>query len=204
MARRIFCCVLLLFVASAHGASDAISRFAQLRGEAKEAREKGDRTVLLHVVLDLAQFLHHSGPSEEQLALTYSETGDAKRALKALRDFVRMGQSDDGLMAAPQLRMLHPSPEFRQLMKQMQLNKSPVQHAVGLTELNDPNLVPEDIDYDAETGTFLVASVLEKKIIRVGSDSTQKDFATAPDGWRLCWRSKLMCAIDLCGQQRSR
>jgi hypothetical protein len=183
MVKRLLCCVLLALGALGQGAPDAATRFAQLRRDAKDAREKKDQKALLAVMLEMAQLLRYSGPSAERLALTYGEMGDQKQALQALGDFVAMGQSDDDLMAAPQLQSLKGAPEFERLAKQMEGNRSPVQRGVAVTDFQDPNLVPEDIDYDPQTRSFLVTSVLEKKIVRISLDGTQKDFAVAPDGW---------------------
>src|SRR5262249_5611815 len=96
--------------------------------------------------------------------------GDSEKALQALRDFVAMGQADEDLSIAPQLATLRTRPEFKEILKQMDLNRALIQKAESVVELRDPQLVPEDIDYDPATKTFLVTSVLEKKIIRISPD----------------------------------
>ena len=49
--------------------------------------------------------------------------------------------------------------------------------------LSDPGLVAEDIDYDAESKSFLITSVLEKKIVRVSRSGATTGFAVSPSGW---------------------
>lgn len=50
-------------------------------------------------------------------------------------------------------------------------------------EMLDAGLVPEDIDYDSRSRSFLVMSILERKIIRIRPDGSVVDFAVSPDGW---------------------
>ena len=90
-----------------------------------------------------AQFLHYSGPATEQLALTYGDIGDSEKALQALRDLVAMGQADENLSVAPQLVTLRSRPELKEILKQMDLNKRPIQTAVSVVELHDSQLVPK-------------------------------------------------------------
>jgi hypothetical protein len=47
----------------------------------------------------------------------------------------------------------------------------------------DPGLLTEDIDFDLSTRTFLITSVLERKIVRAGLDGRVTEFAESPDGW---------------------
>ncbi|MGC1296627.1 MAG: hypothetical protein WA869_16445, partial [Alloacidobacterium sp.] len=56
-------------------------------------------------------------------------------------------------------------------------------HAETAFVLTDANLLAEDIDYDPRTKSFLMTSVLEKKIVRVGPDGKVKDFAESPSRW---------------------
>ncbi|HVH72065.1 MAG TPA: hypothetical protein VNB49_13255 [Candidatus Dormibacteraeota bacterium] len=147
------------------------------------AREKNDQKAFLAAMLDLAELLNYSAPSAKRLALAYAELGDQEHAIQSLRDFVTMGESDDTLVIASQFSSLKSVPQFAQLLKQMELNKSPIKRAVTIAEFRDPGLLPEDIDYDEQSKSFLVTSVLEKKIIRIGTDGSQTDFTMSPDGW---------------------
>ena len=183
MMRRWLGCILLIAGALGQTAPDAASRFAQLQGSARDAREKRDKKGLLAIMLEMAQLLHYSGPSAERLALAYADLGDKKQTLQALRDFVVMGGSDDALIAAHQFDGLRSLPEFEELVKRMGLSRTPIQRAVAVAEMRDAKLIPEDIDYDPRTKRFLVTSVLGKKIVRIGLDGEQQDFAVAPDGW---------------------
>lgn len=183
MVKRLLCCMLAASGAFAQSAPSAGEQFAKLLKQAKEARQAKDEIALLATSLELARLLQYSGPATEQLALAYAETGDQERALQELREFIAMGQCDDQLTTRPQFDRLRSSPEFKELVKEMEANKVPAEQAIQVAKFQDANLVPEDIDYDAQSKSFLVTSVLEKKIVRIGLDSTERDFAEAPDGW---------------------
>src|SRR5262245_8320381 len=101
MMKRLLSTALSLIAALTLADSDAPSRLARLRSEARRARQSKDGKALLAVELDAAEFFHYSAPATEQLALTYGEMGEQEQALRALHDFVAMGQADDDLAAAP-------------------------------------------------------------------------------------------------------
>jgi hypothetical protein len=82
-------------------APDASSRLAQLRIDAKQARERKDQKALLDVELNAAQFLHYSGPATEQLALTYGDIGDSERTY---RPFVTWSQWGKPMKTCPSPR----------------------------------------------------------------------------------------------------
>ena len=76
MTQRLLSCVLSVIAALGVSVPDASSRLAQLRTDAKQARERKDQKALLDAELKAAQLLHYSGPAIEQLALTYGDMGD--------------------------------------------------------------------------------------------------------------------------------
>ena len=54
----------------------------------------------------MAELVHHSGPSMEDLGLAYARTGEKEHALEMLRDFVAMGQVDVRLATRPEISNL--------------------------------------------------------------------------------------------------
>ena len=173
MNKQLLNCFLAAVVVVCAG-SDAPTRFAELRKKVEEARESKDQKRLLAAEIEVAEFFHYSAPATEQLALTFSEIGDQVRALQAVHDFVAMGQADDNLPAARPFAAWKDQPEFKELMHQMDLNKTPIHQADPLVEFKDPGLIPEDIDYDPSTESFLVTSVLGKKIVRISLDGRER------------------------------
>jgi len=184
MIRAFLLCLLLTTgTLAARGGANASARFARLQQEIRLARRDGKRTEVLSKSLELAQFLHHSGPSTEQVALAYAALGTHAQALAWLREFAAMGQSDDELASRSQFASIKTLPEFRNILATMHKSDSPIDRATAVIGFHDAGLLPEDIDYDAATRSFLVTSVLEKKIVRLGLNGTQRDFAGSPDGW---------------------
>lgn len=183
MMRRIVGCVLLVTGALAQTVPDAPTRFAQLLQELKAARQAKNEKGVLSASLALADLLHGSAPSVEQLAMVSAELGDRKRALHYLDEFVAMGQSDDRLAARPQFKSLQSLPEFKRIVANMRMNEAPIERASVVARFREANLLPEDLDYDPRSDTFYVTSVLEKKIVRIRMRGRQEDFAKAPDGW---------------------
>jgi sugar lactone lactonase YvrE len=181
--QHILCCSLLILTSLGQDTNDAAMRFAQLRKDATEARSKHDSAALLKTVRAMAELLNDSGPSEERLAFAYAAKGDSLHAMEALRAFASMGQADDDLLSAPELSKIRTLPEFQNIAKQMETNKSPVGTGVTLMQLDDPGLLVEDIDYDPQSHDFYVTSVLKKKIVRVAARGRQQDFGASPEGW---------------------
>jgi hypothetical protein len=183
MVRRIACVALLLGTAFAQGTPDASAQFQQLLGQLKNARQAKNEPDLLSASLALAKLLHDSGPSTEQVAMVYAQMGDREHALQYLREFVAMGQSDDKLASRPQFKSVQSLPQFKEILAEMHANETPIERASRVAEFRDANLLPEDIDYDPNSKSFYVTSVLEKKIVRVDAHGAQTDFAKAPDAW---------------------
>jgi hypothetical protein len=111
--------------------------------------------------------------------------GDNEHAVAALNEFADMGQADDTLLAGKDKAFvaLHDLPEYRSILERFRQNKTAVARSELAFKLADAGLVPEDIDFDPRSKTFLITSVLEKKIIRVTSSGQSSAFASSPSGW---------------------
>lgn len=181
--KRVMLFTLLAVALAAQTGTDPATRLAQLRKQANDARNNHDNPALLATMIQMAQLLHYSGPSEERLALAYAAVGDKSNALQAVREFVNMQQADEDFLASPQLAALKDNAEFQRLRQQMKLNEAAIQNSIAAATIRDSGLVAEDIAYDPTAKTFYVTSVLKKKIVRVRADGSVDDFAAAPDGW---------------------
>lgn len=177
------CMLLMVCTATAHDNAEATSTFAQLQEQLKVAHHDGNAVAVLSESLKLADFVHYSGPATEQVAMAYAALDEQAQTLDWLRDFTAMGQSDDELASAPPFANRKPSPAFQRVLAAMRENETPVEHASTAIKLHDAGLLPEDIDYDTSTKSFLLTSVLKGKIIRLGLDGNLKEFAQSPDGW---------------------
>jgi len=121
----------------------------------------------------------------EASAQAYLAAGDTIQALAALGRYAEMGQADDEMLSGKDSNFLalRGLPQYEPILKRMAMNKT----AIGLAEpavmLSDQGILPEDIDYDPSAKSFLVTSVLEKKIIRINLDGKAMDFASSPSHW---------------------
>lgn len=60
---------------------------------------------------------------------------------------------------------LRGSAQFAAVLRQVEQNRKPVSHAVAVATLPEPDLLPEDITYDAKTQRFLISSIAGCKIL---------------------------------------
>jgi hypothetical protein len=163
----------------------AIEQFKSLREKANAARKSGDKPARLAAVLELQKLLNDSPDVVEAAAKAYSEVGDTEHALASLMAFAEQGQVDESLLSGGNstFSALEKSPRYQSILNRFKENKSPIGLGESVSTLSDPGLLAEDIVYDAGSRTFLITSVLEKKIVRVDPDGKVQDFAASPSHW---------------------
>jgi hypothetical protein len=166
---------------------NARDELATLRQQAHAAREAGDHAGYLRLALEVRTLLNDYPSAILSVARAYMEAGERDKALDALTRFGDMGQMDDAMIDGSNKTFvpLADSPRYKTLLAKFASNKNPVSTAATAFSLSDPGLVAEDIDYDPLAKSFLITSVLEKKIIQVDGTSTAKDFAFSPSHWPL-------------------
>jgi len=166
-------------------AQTAIEQLQDLRKQAHAAIAAGDQKKRVELVLEIQKLVHNSPASLETLAQAYAAAGDNDKAIAALDQFADMGQSDDEMLQGKDktFSQLHALPAYQVVLKKFAENEKSVSQAETAFVLSDANLLAEDIDYDPRTKSFLITSVLEKKIVRVTQDGKTADFAKSPSGW---------------------
>jgi hypothetical protein len=176
---------LLLWSAGAQSAPTAAEELAQLRKQGHEARTAGDHRGYLEAAIKVRSLLNDSPGAIESTALGYAELNDKDHALAALYEFASMGQADDALLSGNDKAFvaLHDLPGYKSILEKFRENKTAIARSEKAFPLADPGLIPEDIDFDPQSKSFLVTSVLEKKIIRITSSGQISAFASSPSGW---------------------
>ena len=176
---------LLLWSVSAQSAPTAVEELAQLQKQAHAARVAGDQRGYLDAAIKVRRLLNDAPDAIEATAIGYAAAGDNEHALAALNEFAAMGQVDDMLLAGKDKLFvaLHDLPEYKSILEHFRQNKTAVTRSELVLTLADVGVVPEDIDFDPRTKTFLITSVLEKKIVRVASSGQISTFASSPSGW---------------------
>jgi sugar lactone lactonase YvrE len=175
----------ILLGALSSSSPTALDQFTKLQQQAHAARVAGDKHARLQVVLKMQELLNGAPDAVEAAAHAYAEAGDAQGALSALKEFADEGQVDEQLLDGKDhtFAMLENLPEYKSILERFERNKRAISLAEPAFTLTDPGLVAEDIAYDARSKTFLITSVLEKKILRVTIDGRATEFAQSPSHW---------------------
>jgi hypothetical protein len=163
----------------------APEEFAALQKEAETAGKAGDMPRRLRAAIKMQRLLHDAPDAVEFTAQAYWATADTQNTLKMLRLFADLGQTDTGVLKGSVKRFseLRKLPEFQSILGRFAENQTAVSLAKQAFTLHDAGVLPEDIDYDPQTGSFLITSVLQKKIIRLYGDGREVDFAKSTAGW---------------------
>jgi hypothetical protein len=183
MIRMISIAAILLFASDS--VTNARDELAALRKQAHAAREAGDHSGYLQGTLKVRTLLNNYPSAILSVARAYMEAGDSEKALDALTEFADMGQMDDGMIDGSNKTFapLADSPRYKAVLEKFAQNKMPASTAETAFSLSDPGLVAEDIDFDPASKSFLITSVLEKKIVRVSESGAATDFAQSPSHW---------------------
>ena len=184
MIRRLESALVILALVS-QSSPTARDQLADLRRQAHEARQAGDRRGYLRAALKVRSLLNDAPDAIESVAHAYVEAGDTTRALDSLTRFADMGQVDESLIDGTNktFAALTDSRRYKAILEHFALNKAAVSHAELAFTLADPGIVAEDIDYDPQSKTYLITSVLENKIIRASVSGASADFAQSPSHW---------------------
>lgn len=175
---------LLIPLLAATGPS-AVFEFDHLVKQAQTANKRGDTGAHLRAVLKLEGFLHHSPDSVESAALAYAEAGNEPQALESLAEFAAMGTTDEAILQdrAKAWARFKGDSRYLAILEQIRANAVPVTKAQVAMVLADTRLLPEDVDYDPASGSFLITSVLENKVVRVNQAGQVSNFASSPSRW---------------------
>ena len=175
----------LLAAASFVSAQTAVEKYKAILDQAQSARKSGDVKARLAAITRLEELVNRSPRSVLSAAAVLAISGDEHGALDSLQEFADMGQADDLLVDGkrPEFASLAANPRYVAILDQIKRNEAPVKRAENAVEINDSGLLPEDIDFDSKTKSFLVTSVLERKIVRVAMSGEITKFADSPSHW---------------------
>lgn len=159
--------------------------FGALQKEAQIAGKAGDPPGRLRAAIKIQRLLHDAPDAVEYTAQAYWANGDTPNALNLLRLFAGLGQTDAGLLKGDTTLFpdLGKQPQYQAILERFAANQTAVCRAEPAFTLRDQPILPEDIDYDPQTRSFLLTSVLQKKIIRLYEDGHEADFSKSPSGW---------------------
>jgi hypothetical protein len=144
--------------------ADSEARWITLNRTARQAAESKDYPRLRDTLAALQPLLPGNARILYKLAATDAHLGHATQALAELADLTAAGLVYD-FNADEDFASLRTSPKFADVLRQIEVNRKPVAHAVAMQRLTEPDLLPEDLGYDPRTRRFLVASITQSKIV---------------------------------------
>jgi hypothetical protein len=154
-----------------------------IQSRARAAHDAGDFKAYRAEVERLFDLL--SGHPETVVAMAKAEAllGHAAAALDWLHAYAAMGLTH-GFGAEPDLASLQQAAGFTAIQARLEANRRPVSSSEPAFKLADPDLLAEDIAYEAGARRFFISSVREAKIVAVDTGSgAARDFVpTGRDG----------------------
>jgi hypothetical protein len=175
----------LVTVSISARADTAIADFQAIQTKLQTARANHHWSGSEASAKNLVELLNGAPDSILELARAKVHTGDFTGAFDDLEKFVRMGQSTDLLNGSSEFAPLRKQTEFARVQDGMAKNRVAISLSRTVLHLSDPALLPEDLDYDANTKRFFITTVRGKKIISADFDGTIREFAKAVDDWPL-------------------
>jgi hypothetical protein len=155
----------------------AVEQFQQFQQNLKRDKSQEDWQTYLQDARRLKLFLNGSPTSRLEVARAQLQLGHPGQASVEIRQFLAMGQAHD-ILQSPLFAPLKSTVE-----EPMKSNRSAVSVATPAWYIWDPQLLPEDIDYDPRSKRFFVTSVLQDRVVVLDERGKQTVFAEAPDHW---------------------
>ena len=165
------------------GKPTAIERLQTIQEGLRRAHTAKDSAAYLRDAVTLSDFLNGSPKSILQLMLAQLLAGKDDEALQSFGQFICMGQSNEGILESKQFDALRALPQYSALRMKMTVNDESRSVATKMFALNNAGLLPEDIDFDADSGLFYITSVLKMEIVAADRTGKTRVFAQGPDRW---------------------
>jgi sugar lactone lactonase YvrE len=166
----------LLALAFALFAADPEPRWVTLNHAARQAIQAKDYAKLRDALRELQPLMPGNPRVVYNLAASNAKLGDAKAALAGLKNLAAMGLVYD-FAKDDDFASIRKSSEFATAAQRSAGNKKPVAQSSLAFALDERDLIPEDIAYDAKTRRFLISSVRKAKIITAdGKTFAQTDW----------------------------
>lgn len=115
------------------------------------------------------------------LAIAYTVNGKTSEAIENLNKLAEMKlvfqiEKDDDFTS------LKDNADFQAVVKKFEANAQPTNNAQSAFTTKEKGLVTESVAYDAKTQNFYLASVAQRKILRIGKDGKTTIFADQSAG----------------------
>lgn len=131
---------------------------------ANTALRAGNFNQLRAALLEMKPLMPGNARNAYLLAVAEARLGNTAAALTALRQWADMGVVVD-LKGDPNFASLRSLPAFGESLRQVEDNQRPVSRSGLEFTLAEPDLIPEDLAWDAQTKRFFISSVRQAKIV---------------------------------------
>jgi hypothetical protein len=164
-------------IGSTNGQSPAVETFQKLQQNLVRDKAQRNWNACLRDAEELKSFLNGSPRARLEVARAQLQLGHRAQALTETNRFLAMGQTNDILKSS----LFEPLRTV--IEKQVTNNQSAISRAAPALQVADPELLPEDIDYDPTSKRFFVTSILKFKVVVLNETGSLQNFAASPDRW---------------------
>ena len=141
------------------------------------AYKNGDYQTFLHSMQQINKQIPQHPGTRYNIACGFALTGQIDSAFSILQRF-----ADQGLYfntaADSDLAALWNHPDNQSLQNKMNLHLQAVGKGITAFEINEPDLFPEGIAFDAKSQSFFISSIHKRKVVRRDADGRVSDFIT--------------------------
>jgi uncharacterized protein YciI len=165
----------LIAAAQQKSAEDLITKH---RKAARQALAAKDYVTYRQQLLALGPLVNNQAEITYALAAADALLGQPAQAMAELNEFAATGLVHD-VSHDPRFSSLQSLAAFSDVVRRLQENGRPISHGKIVFTLSDPDLIAEDIAYDAVSQTFFVSSVHKRKIVAIRPDGSITDFVSS-------------------------
>jgi hypothetical protein len=169
--------ILLVMSLLAH-AESWVTQYPKARASAEAACGAHDLPACQHALLDLESLVDGRVDIEYRLARVEAELGLKDSALHRLESYARSGLDLGNPAEEPVFATLNEREALHHIADLYREGLVAQTAHVRVATLVDPDLVTEDIVCERESGSFLLSSVRERKILGVKAPARVHDFVT--------------------------
>ncbi len=175
---RVASLAILLVVSFPAHAETWVTQYPKARASAEAACGAHDLAACQHALLDLERLVDGRVDIEYRLARVEAELGLKDSALRRLEFYARSGLDLGNPAEEPVFVALNARDTLRHIADLYRQGLVAKTAHVRVATLIDPDLVTEDIVCERESGSFLLSSVRERKILRLKASAQAHDFVT--------------------------
>jgi hypothetical protein len=162
--------------------SDEVVDLGVLSRRAYEAKAKEDWTTAREIYLEAIEVAGNHPAIHQRLAEVEIRLGRLDAAVENLAAMATLGGTT-ALGPETPFASLEEQPGFADVAARIRANGEPFESAMVVVTFEDPELFPEGIAWDSDSGDLFVGSYTRNKIVRISPDGSVSDLGTsAKDG----------------------